>query len=102
MGEGPPLDLYLIECTSFRGNSGSPVFFYLGQDRKLGSFNLSAPIFKLAGVMKGYFGETSLLRVTDTAKIPYVSLNSGIGAVIPAYQLHEILFGKELKERRRF
>jgi hypothetical protein len=37
-GKSPEaLELYLIETQSFGGNSGSPVFFYLGSDRIPGS-----------------------------------------------------------------
>lgn len=92
------LNLYLIECTSFGGNSGSPVFFHLGQEKvSPTNFIIKPRVIKLAGVMKGYFGDMSPLYIADTAKIPFVKLNSGIAAVIPAYQLREILFSKELR-----
>jgi len=32
------LDLYLVEATSFGGNSGAPVFLYLGADRRPGRY----------------------------------------------------------------
>jgi hypothetical protein len=92
--------LYLIECGSFGGNSGSPVFFYLGADRQAGSLFLGPPILKLAGVMSRTFLDTQPLQVVETAEIPVAPSSMGIAAVVPANLLHEILFGEELKKQR--
>jgi len=96
------MDLYLIESASFGGNSGSPVFFYLGAERQPGSIIIGSPVLKIAGVMKGYFHEAKLLKIFETAKIPGIESSLGISAVTPAYNLHELLFGKELKKLRGF
>jgi hypothetical protein len=96
------VDLYLIESASFGGNSGSPVFFYLGSDRQPGSIIIGSPLIKIAGVMKGYFQEGKPLTILETTKTPGVELSLGISAVIPAYNLHELLFGEELKKLRGF
>ncbi len=42
------LELYLIDTFSFGGNSGAPVFFYLGADRQPGSL-LPGMVLKFAG-----------------------------------------------------
>ena len=91
-------NLYLIECTSFGCNSGSPVFFYLGLDRKYGRYNVGKPVVKLAGIMKGFFNEYGQISFAVTEKTPIAILNSGIAGVTPAYQLHEIIFGEELEK----
>ncbi len=98
--EGILTDLYLIETFSFGGNSGSPVFFYLGSDRQPGSIIAGPPVLKLAGVMKGYFGELEPIAVIDTRPVPASKLNSGIAAVTPAYKLHDILYAAELERLR--
>jgi len=96
------MDLYLIESASFGGNSGSPVFFHLGVDRQPRSIIVGPPVIKIAGVMKGSFQEARLVKLFETANAPGVESNIGISAVIPAYNLHELLFGKELKKIRGF
>ncbi len=50
--------------------------------------------------MKGSFLETKPIKLVETAKIPVEKSNLGIAAVIPAYNLYELLFGDELKQRR--
>jgi hypothetical protein len=91
-------ELYLIESTSFGGNSGSPTFFYLGSDRVPGALTVSAPELKLAGVVKGRFNEAALPNNNTAASIPFE--NVGISAVVPSYLLYDLLFGTELKELR--
>jgi hypothetical protein len=94
-------DLYLIEATSTGGNSGSPVFFYIEEQKKPGLIMVSTnPIMKLAGIMKGFFGEQQQIQFIETVKVPVASSNLGIAAVIPAYKLHEILFSENLKKLR--
>lgn len=98
--DGVKTELYLVETTSYGGNSGSPVFFYLGAEREPGSIIIGNPVLKLAGVMKGYFGLLQPVQFAETSKIPVVSSNIGIAGVIPAYKLHDILFSEELKRQR--
>jgi hypothetical protein len=95
-------ELYLIESASYGGNSGSPVFFYLGAEREPGSIVVGAPILKLAGIMSGTFLENKPIKIIETATIPVASSNIGIAFVVPAYKLHEILFSEELKKQRKF
>jgi hypothetical protein len=93
-------DLYLVETGSFGGNSGSPVFFYLGSDRKPGALILGPPILKLAGIMSGTFLDVQPVRAVETAKIDVASSSMGVAAVVPAYKVLEILTGPELTARR--
>jgi hypothetical protein len=88
------LDLYLMECLSYAGNSGSPVFFNLlrQQGRKLDE---QGPNIHLAGVIMGNFNTKNFLPY-DTILVQ----NIGIAAVTPSYKLHEILYSKKVKENR--
>lgn len=100
--QGELMDLYLVEAGSYGGNSGSPVFFYLGSDREPGSLMIGSPILKLAGVMKGTFLDAQEIKVVETKEVSIAVSNMGIAAVVPGYKLHEILFSNELKEKRGF
>jgi Trypsin-like peptidase domain len=99
---GKQQDLYLIEVGSYGGNSGSPVFFYLGADREPGTLYLGSPVLKLAGIMEGTFLDAKEIKVIETKTTPFALSNMGIAAVVPSYKLHEILFGDELKKKRGF
>ncbi|QWG14273.1 serine protease [Bradyrhizobium sediminis] len=94
-------DLYLLETQSYGGNSGSPVFFYLGPDRIPGQLFTGADI-KLAGVMRGTFlnGSPIQFRQSPTAVIPFSTQNIGIAAVTPAHLLHDILYSEPLVKMR--
>ena len=94
------MDLYLMESSSYGGNSGSPVFFYLGADRQPGALILGSPVLRLAGVMMGTFQDIQPVRFIEQAPVPISVASMGISAVIPAYKLHEILFGEELTKAR--
>jgi len=77
------MDLYLIEAGSYGGNSGSPVFFYLGSDREPGSIVIGSPIFKLVGVIQGTFLDAHEIRVVETKEVPIavLSMKQGDGSL---------------------
>ena len=90
------LDLYLIECLSFGGNSGSPVFFQLNPLRNLRKVKyLDARIY-LAGVIAGSYDITEPYSQYNML----LRQNTGIAAVIPSYKLHEILFSHRVFANR--
>ncbi len=95
-------ELYLLETQSYGGNSGSPVFFSLGADRKPGSLTLGSSVIMLAGVMKGSFNELSPINLIPAINtgIAVSKQNNGIAAAIPSYLLHDILFSDALKKYR--
>jgi len=99
---GKLMSLYLIEAGSYGGNSGAPVFFYLGSDREPGSLVVGPPVLKLAGVMQGTFLDAQEIKSIETKKTPISLSSMGIAAVVPAYKLHELLFSQELKRQRGF
>lgn len=94
-------DLYLIESSSYGGNSGSPVFFYLGAEREPGSIYVGDPVLMLAGIMKGSFNDIKPIQVVETKVVPISISNMGISAVVPAYKLYEILYSEEMKVFRK-
>jgi hypothetical protein len=82
------LNLYLVEAHTTKGNSGSPVFFRPNiAQRKPGQLTIGPQPLYLAGVLKGYF------RALD-------SPNAGIAAVVPAFQLNQILLSDEVVRER--
>ncbi len=95
------LDLYLMECQSFGGNSGSPVFFQIPQNRKLKKLPQIKSTLFLAGIMKGTFLNMNQLQVINTTNVPFSMENVGIAAVVPAYKLKEILFSQDAVEIRK-
>ena len=100
-GKQPQLiDLYLLECQSFGGNSGSPVFFQLNPFRIPNKLRLGQPQIYLGGIMKGSFQTGSEIKISDFSN-PMVYQNVGIAAVTPAYKLHEILFSEKVVENRK-
>lgn len=94
-------DLYLLECQSFGGNSGSPVFYYFGGDRDPNQFRIGNPDIYLAGIMKGTFLNKFPIGFIETGRVPISLDNVGIAAVTPSYKLHEILFSNEVKNLRK-
>jgi len=99
---GKQMDLYLIEAGSYGGNSGSPVFFYLGSDRNPGSLVVGSPVIKLAGIMQGTYRDAQEIKFVETKNVPISVSSMGIAAVVPSYKLHEVLFSKEVKKSRGF
>jgi hypothetical protein len=98
--EGESAELYLMESQSFGGNSGAPVFFYLGPIRPREGAITFQPRILLAGVLKGSFRERKKVGELDPEGTAVYFQNLGISAVVPAYQLREILFSPELEEAR--
>lgn len=98
--EAKLMDLYLLECQSFGGNSGAPVFFQLNPLRTPGKIHMGGPQIYLAGIMTGSFLHGNKVQITDTVKNLVSVQNIGIAAVTPAHKLYEILYSKELIEAR--
>jgi hypothetical protein len=98
-GKGQKTDLYLVDTGSFGGNSGSPVFFFLGADRTPGALTLGFDI-RLAGVMKGSFLDHYPVALVQQSIRAYSAENMGIAAVVPAYRLREILLSADLATHR--
>jgi len=94
-------DLYLIETTSFGGNSGSPLFFNLDPSRQPRTIVLGGPKLYLAGILIGYFPvATHPDYIEVSRRILWAFENSGIAAVVPALYIIEILDQPDLKHLR--
>jgi hypothetical protein len=98
---------YLMEAFSFGGNSGSPVFFYLSADNTPGMMMLGPPVIKIAGVMKGFFGDIEPIGLLQPPTavpnqgIPVSQGNTGIALVVPAKFIKEILDSPALETIRQ-
>lgn len=103
--------LYLLEASTYWGNSGAPVFFAIQKPAVASSDGLTIEIptetpIKLAGIMSGMFGDyiAGIMSDTTITKVskPYSWMNFGISAVTPSYLLRDILFSDELRRKRGF
>lgn len=94
-GKEGPQDLYLMETEAFGGNSGSPAFFFFDSGHKAGHTQLI-----LAGVVKGYFFNPSEIMMMNSRVTPVSTQNVGIAAIVPAYQIYDILYSKEEQQYR--
>ncbi len=94
-------NLFLVECQTFGGNSGSPVFFRIGARLESGEIPIGPPATLLAGIVKGSFLNASEIENIETTKKTISYENVGISAVTPAYKLNEILFYEEVIENRK-
>ena len=100
-------DLIIADIFSFGGNSGSPVFYYLGTDSQPGAIMVGAPTVKIAGVMQGFFEGNeppsaqllidSPAHRTSRQAVSIYQPNSGIAAVVPAQKILDVLNSLELK-----
>lgn len=104
---GTVSDGYLMEAFSFGGNSGSPVFFYPSLDNTPGSLTFGPRTIKIAGIMRGFFGDFEPLQLVDAPtaadvpKIPVSNGNAGIAFVVPAKSISEVLHSASLENRRK-
>jgi hypothetical protein len=84
---GPAEQLVVIEAQSFPGNSGAPVFVFLGDQDGAGQ-----PIPRLLGVLKGAFSQRMPGEFDENPAIRFsVQSAVGVSAVVPAYLLKQLL-----------
>jgi Trypsin-like peptidase domain len=94
-------DLYLVEASCFGGNSGSPMFFLIGDERNPGILTFQT-LPRLGGVVIGHYNDILEVKAVTTGTTNNVVLpNLGISAAVPAYKVREILFSDEVSHRRR-
>lgn len=79
---------YLMECTSFGGNSGSPVFFKSNLRQESKTY--------LAGLITGSYHQTEILPYNTILK-----QNTGIALVTPSSKLLDILNSKPAYKARQ-
>jgi hypothetical protein len=97
------IDAYLIEARSIGGLSGSPVFVYLSYMRERnGNIHFGqGPLFYWLGIMHGHWdineGDSVDVQSMD---IVGKSINMGIGIVVPATKVIEIINGEHFAKQR--
>lgn len=79
------IDAYLVEARSIGGLSGSPVFAYMGNMRKIGNTTRlgrqGLPLLYWLGLMHGHFA----LSETE------LQINMGIAIVVPTWKILEVI-----------
>lgn len=91
--------VYLADLHVFGGNSGSPVFFNLGGFRG-GSMIIGAG-YELLGVVNGEVTEDENFNLQlSTTLRGKGAANSGIGTIVPAEEILELLNSPELQKKR--
>lgn len=91
-------ELYLVECFSTEGNSGSPVFFKVSPQHETMQTKESFKIY-LAGVLKGTFQERKIVKSHKIEGV--LDVNIGITAVTPSQKLKEILYSQKALDYRK-
>jgi len=91
--------LFLADLHAFHGNSGSPVFAYLGGLRN--GILTANDRYILLGVISGYYPESAGFSVpAATVLTGDVRDNSGIAAVVPGEELVKLLNSPEVQADR--
>jgi len=89
------IDAYLVEARSIGGLSGSPVFAFIGNMRKVGAkiqMGRSGPLFYWLGLMHGHF-DLSKLEIDNLVEdsLTNLKINMGIAIVIPVWKILEVI-----------
>ena len=84
--------LYLVECQSLGGFSGSPVFFE--RERILKDKIYQTPQIFLGGIMKGHYRD--IMEAHGIVR----ELNAAMALITPCYLLKELLMTEEAKKQR--
>jgi hypothetical protein len=87
-------EMMLIETSSFGGNSGSPVYFKVGDFVK--GFQLI-----LGGVLNGTYRDAAEIKMVPTGSTPVAIYNNGISGITPVYLLRDIIYSKALIDERK-
>jgi hypothetical protein len=90
------IDAYLIEGRSTSGLSGSPVFVYLGNRRRIGNAVVDSEredgVTFLLGIMQGHWDEKEKPKKEGPENPTKAdNINVGIGIVIPAQKIIEVI-----------
>lgn len=102
------VDAYLVEARSWGGQSGAPAFIHFPPDRHPGvltlpEWPLKEPQFYLLGLVHGHFDiPTGVEFAGDlenygTGKVP---INAGVGIIIPAQDIFDLIMRPDLVDQR--
>lgn len=90
------IDAYLVEARSIGGLSGSPVFVYIGEMRKIGKTTgfrkQGLPFLYWLGIMHGHF-DLSKLEIDNLIEdsLTNIQINMGIAIVVPTWKILEVI-----------
>lgn len=88
-------EMVLIETSYFGGNSGSPVYF------KVGDFSNGFKLI-LGGVLNGTNRDVAEIQMIQTQNPTAVAIyNNGISGITPVYMLRDIIFSEALTRQRK-
>ncbi|MDX6270374.1 MAG: hypothetical protein QOD28_1597 [Acidobacteriota bacterium] len=94
-----PIDAFLVEISTWHGQSGSPVFLRPWiVDQRVIPKPWSELSFLIGMIQGTYFSEQAVKIDHQPAWVS--GLNMGIGLVIPSYDIAEMLMSDELKQQR--
>lgn len=100
-GDLTPIDAFLVEMATWRGQSGSPVFLHvpLTLEEEL-TEEFAEPKDYLIGMVQGFYPGIQDVQINgkDATLSP---LQMGIGIVIPVRDIEEVLMQKQLEEQRK-
>jgi hypothetical protein len=96
------IEAYLVEARSWGGQSGSPAFasFHLGRNMAGGLREGNMPPFGLLGLVQGIWKDPKGAKAPDPSGEGVIEVNMGISAVVPAYNITEVLMADDFKEQR--
>jgi hypothetical protein len=104
-GAYTPVKAYLVEATSYGGQSGSPTFLYFAPDRVPGSISVGGPngAFALLGLVHGHYPHKQKVKVTsgEITGEGKIDFNLGISVVIPAQDIIDVLNTEVFMEHRK-
>lgn len=89
---GHDQEMFLVDCQSLPGFSGSPVFLFQPTTAKSPTALLNAPSW-LLGINYMHVHDKEPVRKADGSKAEglYVQANSGVAGVIPAWRIKQLL-----------
>lgn len=96
------IEAYLVECRSYGGHSGSPVFLVLKPDRYVGRIDISSeyPI-RLLGVVTHHFELSKEVKFSgDVFGKGIIDQNAGIAIVIPVSYISDLLMNEYFIQQR--
>lgn len=94
------VNLYLMECYSTKGSSGSPVFFRVTPQHETMMMEKPHKVY-LAGVLMGGFQDPVFVKTYDEKDKGLIAENLGITAITPAYKLRELLLSGDALNHRK-
>jgi len=101
---GKPLEqieAFLVEIASWEGQSGSPIF--LRPEKKYGERTARRPRWEVnlcLGILQGFYPGEQQVQINDV-DATLSQLNMGIGIVIPAKKITELLMRQDVKDMRQ-